>query len=97
MRIPSKALWTSPHITADAIYATPAKPRRQAQALRIVLRTIASDLVSGPERSEPRARKRRPKDYQLYRTRNEKVHGHTPKRPKNLNLNVLNFVPFSQG
>src|SRR5271166_4943728 len=51
---------------ADAIYAAHRKPRKQAQLFDALLRTIASDLVPlRPQRSEPRARKRRPKNYQL--------------------------------
>jgi hypothetical protein len=65
-RLSFKASLDSLHHFADAIYATHRKPRKQAQLFDALLRTIASDLVPlRPERSEPRARKRRPKNYQL--------------------------------
>ena len=65
-RISFKGSLDSLHHYADAIYATHRKPRKQAQLFDALLRTIASDLVPlRPERSEPRARKRRPKNYQL--------------------------------
>ena len=65
-RISFKGSLDSLHHYADAIYATHRKPRKQAQLFDALLRTIASDLVPRrPERCEPRARKRRPKDYQL--------------------------------
>jgi hypothetical protein len=65
-RISFKGSLDSLHHYADAIYATHRKPRKQAQLFDALLRAIASDLVPRrPERSEPRARKRRPKDYQL--------------------------------
>jgi Transposase DDE domain len=54
------------HHFADAICATHRKPRKQAQLFDTLLRTIASDLVPlRPNRCEPRARKRRTKNYQL--------------------------------
>jgi hypothetical protein len=65
-RLSFKGSLDSLHHFADAIYATHRKPRKQAQLFEALLRTIASDLVPlRPERSEPRARKRRPKNYQL--------------------------------
>ena len=65
-RISFKGSLDSLHHFADAIYAAYRKPRKQAQLFDALLRTIASDLVPlRPERSEPRARKRRPKNYQL--------------------------------
>jgi hypothetical protein len=65
-RISFKGSLDSLHHFADAIYATHRKPRKQALLFEALPRTIASDLVPlRPERSEPRARKRRPKNYQL--------------------------------
>jgi hypothetical protein len=84
-RISFKGSLDSLHHYADAIYAAHRKPRKQAQLFDALLRTIASDLVPRrPERSEPRARKRRPKDYQLL-TKPRKEMGTTPhrNRPKN--------------
>ena len=84
-RISFKGSLDSLHHYADAIYAAHRKPRQQAQLFDALLRTIASDLVPRrPERSEPRARKRRPKDYQLL-TKPRKEMGTTPhrNRPKN--------------
>src|SRR6266403_2235431 len=65
-RISFKGSLDSLHHFADAIYATHRKPRKQALLFDALLRTIASDLVPlRPNRCEPRARKRRPKNYQL--------------------------------
>src|SRR6202043_3525521 len=65
-RISFKGLLDSLHHFADAIYATHRKPRKQALLFNALLRTIASDLVPlRPNRCEPRARKRRPKNYQF--------------------------------
>ena len=51
---------------ADAIHASTGKPRNQRQLYGEMLAIIAWDtLPSRPDRSEPRARKRRPKPYQL--------------------------------
>lgn len=51
---------------ADIIHASAGKPRRQSQLYDELLAIIASDpLQCRPNRSEPRARKRRPKPYQL--------------------------------
>ena len=51
---------------ADAIHAATGKPRRQSQLYDELLAIIASDpLPKRPNRNEPRARKRRPKQYQL--------------------------------
>ena len=61
-RISFKGSLDSLHHFADAIYAAHRKPRKQAQLFDAMLRVIASDLVPlRPKRSEPRARKRRPK------------------------------------
>jgi hypothetical protein len=51
---------------ADAIHAATGKPRCQSQLYDELLAVIASDeLPWRPDRNEPRARKRRPKPYQL--------------------------------
>lgn len=51
---------------ADAIHAAAGWPRRQQQLIEQMLAVIAGDPVpKRPGRSEPRARKRRPKNYQL--------------------------------
>ena len=87
-RISFKGSLDSLHHYADAIYATHRKPRKQAQLFDALLRTIASDLVPlRPERSEPRARKRRPKNYQLL-TKPRKKMRTTPKPAEESSLNV---------
>jgi hypothetical protein len=70
---------------ADAIYATHRKPRKQALLFNALLRTIASDLVPlRPNRCEPRARKRRPKNYQLLtKSRHQMRTAPHRNRPKN--------------
>ena len=84
-RISFKGSLDSLHHYADAIYATHRKPRKQAQLFDALLRTIASDLVPlRPERSQPRARKRRPKDYQLL-TKPRKEMGTTAQRNRPTN------------
>lgn len=51
---------------AQAIHACTGKPRKQSALLQELLRTIAADLLSiRPGRSEPRAKKRRAKNYHL--------------------------------
>jgi hypothetical protein len=51
---------------AAAIHASSKTPRKQAELINRMLAAIASDPVPfRPGRSEPRARKRRPKTYQL--------------------------------
>lgn len=51
---------------ADVIRAANAKPKQQAQLYHEMLRLIALDqLPIRPQRSEPRAKKRRPNNYQL--------------------------------
>jgi len=51
---------------ADAIHIHHDKPRKQAEMIRILLGVIAEDVVPHrPDRAEPRAKKRRPKGYQL--------------------------------
>ena len=84
-RISFKGSLDSLHHFADAIYAAHRKPRKQAQLFDALLRTIASDLVPlRPERSEPRARKRCPKNYQLLtKPRREMRTAPHRNRPKN--------------
>ena len=51
---------------ATAIHACSKTPRKQAELIHHMLQAIAADPnPSRPGRSEPRARKRRPKTYQL--------------------------------
>ena len=51
---------------AAVLQACDAAPRRQAALIKELLRLIAFDLVPcRPGRAEPRAKKRRPKNYQL--------------------------------
>jgi hypothetical protein len=51
---------------AQAIYACNKSPRKQAELIHHMFARLAGDLVPHrPNRSEPRARKRRPKTYQL--------------------------------
>ena len=65
-RLSFKGTLDSLHHFADAIHASGPRPRKQAELLRELLRLIASDLLPlRPHRSEPRARKRRAKNYHL--------------------------------
>jgi len=65
---------------ADVIYAASSKPRRQDQLIEEMLALIASDLIpERPGRSEPRAKKRRPKNYQLL-TKPRSQMGNVPHR-----------------
>jgi len=65
-RLSFKGSLDSLHHFADAIYAASKSRRRQAQLLDALLQTIAADPVPlRPGRVEPRARKRRPKNYHL--------------------------------
>jgi hypothetical protein len=84
-RISFKGSLDSLHHFADAIYATHRKPRKQALLFDALLRTIASDLVPlRPNRCEPRARKRRPKNYQfLTKPRHQMRTAPHRNRPKN--------------
>lgn len=51
---------------ADVIHAASKTPRHQQQLIDEMLEIIAADLLpERPNRSEPRAKKRRPKNYQL--------------------------------
>jgi hypothetical protein len=84
-RISFKGSLDSLHHFADAIYATHRKPRKQALLFNALLRTIASDLVPlRPNRCQPRARKRRPKNYQfLTKPRHQMRTAPHRNRPKN--------------
>ena len=65
-RLSFKGTLDSLHHFADAVHAAHAKPTRQRQLFDALLLTIAADQVPlRPKRSEPRAKKRRPKNYQL--------------------------------
>ena len=65
-RISFKGTLDSLHHYADTIQACAGKPRCQARLLKELLAIIAQDLLPlRPWRSEPRARKRRPKNYHL--------------------------------
>jgi hypothetical protein len=71
---------------AQAIHASSGRPRKQAALLQELLRTIAADLLPDrPNRSEPRARKRRPKNYHLLTKPRKQMrvpsHRNRPKRP----------------
>jgi hypothetical protein len=84
-RLSFKGSLDSLHHFADAIYATHRKPSKQALLFDALLRTIASDLVPlRPNRCEPRARKRRPKNYQLLTYPRRQMHTLPHRnRPKN--------------
>jgi hypothetical protein len=65
-RISFKGTLDSLHHFSDAIHALAGYPRRQAALLGQLLQTIAKDLLPvRPGRSEPRAKKRRSKNYHL--------------------------------
>ena len=65
-RISFKGTLDSLHHFSDAIHALAGQPRRQAVLLEQLLQTIAQDLLPlRPGRSEPRAKKRRSKNYHL--------------------------------
>lgn len=65
---------------SPVIAAAGATPRKQDQLIDQMLTAIASDLVpERPERSEPRAKKRRPKNYQLLTKQRRKM-GNIPHR-----------------
>jgi hypothetical protein len=65
-RISFKGTLDTLHHFADVIRAADAKPRQQATLYLEMLRIIALDqLPIRPKRSEPRAKKRRPNNYQL--------------------------------
>jgi hypothetical protein len=51
---------------AEVVQAANGRPRKQAQLLDGMLEIIAADQIPDrPNRSEPRAKKRRPKNYHL--------------------------------
>jgi hypothetical protein len=61
-RISFKGTLDTLHHLADAIRAADSKPRQRARSYTEMLRVIALDqLRIRPHRSEPRAKKRRPK------------------------------------
>src|ERR1700751_4861721 len=61
-----KGTLDSLHHFADAVHAAHAKPNRQRQLFDALVLTIAADQVPlRPNRSEPRVKKRRPKNYHL--------------------------------
>jgi len=65
-RISFKGTLDTVRHSANAIHAARATPRRQDALIEQMLATIASDPVpERPGRSEPRAKKRRPKNYHL--------------------------------
>lgn len=65
-RLSFKGALDSLHHFADVIHAASGQPRKQAQLLNALLQSIALDLLPDrPGRTEPRARKRRAKNYQL--------------------------------
>jgi Transposase DDE domain len=65
---------------ADVVQAAHGKPRKQAALLDAMLLVLASDLVPyRPNRSEPRAKKRRPKNYHLL-TKPRRQMGNLPHR-----------------
>ena len=65
---------------ADVIHAAAATPRLQQRLIDEMYAIIASDLLPiRPGRSEPRAKKRRPKNYQLL-TKLRKSTGNLPRR-----------------
>jgi hypothetical protein len=65
-RISFKGTLDSLHHFADAVHAAHTTPNRQRQLFDALLLTIAADLVPlRPNRSEPRVKKRRPKNYHL--------------------------------
>jgi Transposase DDE domain/Insertion element 4 transposase N-terminal len=84
-RISFKGTLDSLHHFADAIHALAGHPRRQATLLEELLRTIAKDLLPvRPCRTEPRAKKRRAKNYHLltHPRRKMNVPGHRNRTAK---------------
>lgn len=62
---PPEDIDTARHF-ADVIHASAQSPRKQQRLIDEMLTLMASDLIpERPDRSEPRAKKRRPKNYQL--------------------------------
>jgi Transposase DDE domain len=65
---------------ADVVHAADRRPRKQANLLDAMLAILARDLVPHrPNRSEPRAKKRRPKNYQVLNKPRRKM-GNLPHR-----------------
>jgi hypothetical protein len=65
---------------AAVIHASSNQKRKQAELINRMLAIIAGDVVPNrPDRSEPRARKRRPKNYQLLTKPRNKM-GNLPRR-----------------
>jgi hypothetical protein len=65
---------------ADVVQAAHGKPRKMASLLDQMLKILAEDLVPHrPNRSEPRAKKRRPKNYQVLNKPRRKM-GNLPHR-----------------
>ncbi len=77
---------------ADVLHAARTRPRRQAMLRRAMLKLIASDqLPERPGRTEPRARKRRPKNYHLLtKPRHQMCVPPQRNRPGKLSQNALN-------
>jgi hypothetical protein len=79
-RISFKGSLDTPRHRAPVLDATRKSPRKQRRLLLDMLHLIAADTVpERPGRSEPRAKKRRPKNYQLL-TKPRKSMGHVPRR-----------------
>jgi hypothetical protein len=65
-RLSFKATLDSIAHFSHAIHAADGKPRKQRALLDTLIESIASDLLPHrPDRVEPRAKKRRPKNYHL--------------------------------
>jgi hypothetical protein len=74
-RISFKGTLDSLHHFADAMQALAGKPRRQKDLLANLLQAIANDpLPHRPGRVEPRAKKRRSKNYHLLTSPRRKMH-----------------------
>ncbi len=79
-RISFKATLDTARHFADVIHAAAKTPRRQQALIDRMLTLIASELIpERPGRSEPRAKKRRPKNFQLL-TRPRSAMGNLPHR-----------------
>lgn len=74
-RISFKGTLDALHHFADAIHALTGRARRQQDLIDKLVRTIAEDLLpERPGRAEPRAKKRRPKNYHLLTSPRRKMH-----------------------
>lgn len=90
-RLSFKGSLDSLHHFADALHALNGKPRRQARQLAQLLAAIAKDLLPiRPFRFEPRAKKRRSKNYHLLTKprRKMKISGHRNRPVKCAKTNV---------